>query len=76
MRQLYVSSKQQGPSWGISSSPDLEVVDDEKMSEELLNRLKKRPKLSYRPAADRPQLFKWKSFWVQVTREQVRAPPW
>ncbi|KZV90312.1 P-loop containing nucleoside triphosphate hydrolase protein [Exidia glandulosa HHB12029] len=70
VRQLYVSSRQTGPSWGIDSSPELEVVKDEDMDDELLERLKKRPKVNYRPAADRPQLFKWKSHWVQVTRDQ------
>ncbi|EJD50422.1 P-loop containing nucleoside triphosphate hydrolase protein [Auricularia subglabra TFB-10046 SS5] len=69
VRQLYVSSKHQGAAWGLSSSPDLQVVADDEMNEELVKRLRKRQKLVYRPAADRPQLFKWKDHWVQVTRD-------
>ena len=103
VRQVYVSTKANGPSWGIDQSASdspitLESTDmpvphdqsgkpiyqaepsekeqlelanaaDDRINSELAKRLSKRQKLNYRPAADRPQLFKWRDHWIQVTRD-------
>ncbi|KAH7100842.1 P-loop containing nucleoside triphosphate hydrolase protein [Auriculariales sp. MPI-PUGE-AT-0066] len=56
---------------GRDVASEKQHTTDPKMNEELLKRLSKKPKLNYRPAADRPQLFKWHDHWIQVTREMV-----